>query len=308
MSHVDDGTLHAYLDGELSPAEAHGVDAHLAQCPLCRTRLEDERALIARADELLGLAAPPDQEAPPPPFRPGDLTPPVRLWWRVRLPLAWAATVALALGIGTYLGGRAARSLPQATKPAADTELPQLTAPRLAARAPAVARTAPAPPAPPAQQRVVREPEALRGVLDAAASAPGRKDAALTLDSARALLGTEPLAVPGLPVRAIRHARMIGYSALVIVEQALDSSTTIEVINGRASPMALETVVVPAADQADSSNAVKGAPASRAVAHQADSLATAARKAYAELLLEVRGPLTPDSLAALRRRLEPLRP
>src|SRR5881296_1994858 len=104
MSHVDDGTLHAYLDGELSAAEAQRVDAHLAQCPACRERLDVERALITRAGELLALAAPPDRELPP--FRTGDVKPAPRLWWRVRLPLAWAATVALALGIGRYLGER----------------------------------------------------------------------------------------------------------------------------------------------------------------------------------------------------------
>jgi len=102
MSHVDDGNLHAYLDGELPATEAHDLEAHVAQCRECRVRLDEERALIARADELLGLAAPPDRAMPP--FRPGDREPPVRLWWRVRLPLAWAATVVLALGAGLYLG------------------------------------------------------------------------------------------------------------------------------------------------------------------------------------------------------------
>src|SRR2546430_13864079 len=111
MSHVDDGTLHAYLDGELSPPEAQGVEAHLAQCPGCRGRLEEERALIARAGELLALAAPPDRELPP--WRPGDANPLERLWWQVRLPLAWAATIVLALGIGTYFG-RASNPGPQA--------------------------------------------------------------------------------------------------------------------------------------------------------------------------------------------------
>src|SRR6266481_1796265 len=106
MSHVDDGTLHAYLDGELAPAEAQGVDAHFAQCPACRGRLEEERALITRAGELLALAAPPERELPP--FRAGDVRPLKRLWWQVRLPLAWAATVVLALGIGTYLGSGSA--------------------------------------------------------------------------------------------------------------------------------------------------------------------------------------------------------
>ena len=104
MSHVDEGNLHAYLDGELSPAEASGVDAHVAQCPDCRRRLDEERALIARAAELLSIAAPPDRALPP--FRAGDVKPPARLWWQVRLSLAWAATVVLALGIGGYLGSR----------------------------------------------------------------------------------------------------------------------------------------------------------------------------------------------------------
>src|SRR5438876_1843577 len=102
MSHVDDGTLHAYFDGELSPAEVQGVDAHLAQCPACRGRLDEERALITRAGELLALAAPPERELPP--FRAGHVKPPARAWWQVRQPLAWAATVVVALGIGTYLG------------------------------------------------------------------------------------------------------------------------------------------------------------------------------------------------------------
>src|SRR2546428_7885315 len=104
MSHVDDGTLHAYLDAELSPVQSQDVEAHIAQCPRCRDRLEEERALIARADELLGLAAPPDPATPPVP--PGDPGPPVRLWWRVGLPLAWAAPVGLALGPGASFGAR----------------------------------------------------------------------------------------------------------------------------------------------------------------------------------------------------------
>ena len=65
MSHVDDGMLHAYLDGELAPVDARGVDAHMAQCPDCRRRLDEERALIARAAELLALATPPDRLAGP---------------------------------------------------------------------------------------------------------------------------------------------------------------------------------------------------------------------------------------------------
>ncbi len=100
MSHVDDGTLHEYLDGQLAPGERAQLEAHLASCPACQARLEEERALIARADALLALATPPDRAIPP--FH--QLRHP---WpaWRFRLPAVWAATVLLALGLGWYLGG-----------------------------------------------------------------------------------------------------------------------------------------------------------------------------------------------------------
>jgi anti-sigma factor RsiW len=100
MPHVDDGTLHAYLDGQLAPVERAQVEGHLASCPACRARLDEERALIERADALLALATPPERAVPP--FH--ELRHP-RPAWRFRLPAVWAATVFLALGLGWYLGG-----------------------------------------------------------------------------------------------------------------------------------------------------------------------------------------------------------
>src|SRR6185437_12027972 len=186
MSHVDDGTLHAYLDGELSPAEARGIDAHLAQCPACRGRFDEERALITRAGELLALAAPPDRELPP--FRAGDVRPLKRLWWQVRLPLAWAATVLLALGIGTYVGSgsRALMERPVAgpqgyqSRDSAETDTPaQLMRERSSAE-PHVAKRAagrPATPAPAAREEVdrvapERKPKLAAIPRDTALSAP----------------------------------------------------------------------------------------------------------------------------------------
>jgi putative zinc finger protein len=107
MSHVDDGTLHAYLDGELTPVEQERTDSHLAGCQACRARLEEERSLIERAGRLLSLAAPAERPAPPL----HELRRP-RLGGvaRFRLPLTWAATLALAIGIGWY--ARGFRSVP----------------------------------------------------------------------------------------------------------------------------------------------------------------------------------------------------
>jgi len=145
----------------------------------------------------------------------------------------------------------------------------------------------------------------------------------LTPDSARALLGTHPRVVSGLPIRGIYRARRIGYAAVVVVEQVLDSSRVIKVINAaHPSPLALEAIVVNGAARPDTAHPAERALLGRAAAPSADSAAQArlARKAAArraraaegdrpvDLFLEVRGPLSPDSLAALERRLQPLRP
>src|SRR5437867_2689584 len=187
--------------------EVQGVAAPLAQCPACRGRLADERALIPRAGELLALAAPPDRELPP--FRAGDMKPLTRLWWKVRLPLAWAATVAIALGIGTYLG-RGVEQVPQAPT-ASDTqpaELQALQAPisadtvqresrawlRGAARTPPAAPAAPAPAARretdgfaqerKAQVAVIRRDTALSAATPAPVPAPAPQAAFVMVDGA----------------------------------------------------------------------------------------------------------------------------
>jgi len=112
MSHVDEGALHAYLDGALDEypvAEARRVREHLDACAECAERLAAERRTRERADEILALAAP-RVEAPT--FE--DLrayvrrNQPVTTRVSVRLyRMGWAASVALALGTGWMLRGGA---------------------------------------------------------------------------------------------------------------------------------------------------------------------------------------------------------
>lgn len=52
MQHLEEGTLHALLDGELAGEERATAQAHLADCPACRANLAEARAL---ASEALGL-------------------------------------------------------------------------------------------------------------------------------------------------------------------------------------------------------------------------------------------------------------
>ena len=118
MPHVDEGTLHAYLDGELPSAERKTLETHLAECASCRTQLAEERVLLERASALLEATRP--VERPVPPFEQLRPPPPARALkrsvWRVRTPVAWAASIALALGLGYYLhepGAQPAGSMPE---------------------------------------------------------------------------------------------------------------------------------------------------------------------------------------------------
>jgi hypothetical protein len=54
MSHLDEGTLHALLDGELELAEVREIQTHLSTCAACDSRLQDVKQFLAEADQLVG--------------------------------------------------------------------------------------------------------------------------------------------------------------------------------------------------------------------------------------------------------------
>lgn len=92
MPHLDDGVLNALLDGELTAAEQQEADAHLRTCDACAARLDEFRALMGEADDLITAI-----EVPPLAARPTGGGSPHRFNYR---PLAWAATIVLAVGLG----------------------------------------------------------------------------------------------------------------------------------------------------------------------------------------------------------------
>jgi hypothetical protein len=148
MSHLDEGTLHALLDGELGSTELAEIEAHLAGCSTCTTRLRTAREFLEEADRLVGsvqfgnyataastpasqrpaikpeLAAPLPPTAPSAPARdhhPWDDGSPVllipdnpgssplaRRWPKI---VGWAAVLALAVG-GGYLASNVAKESP----------------------------------------------------------------------------------------------------------------------------------------------------------------------------------------------------
>ena len=335
MSHVDDGALHAYLDGELSPVERERLEAHLADCAPCRARLDEERGLVERASQLLGLASPPERAAPPPLHQ---LRQP-RLMWRLRMPLAWAASVVLAVSLGYYVGGASlGRVAPSDSHDAMVglTRTPPADSPALTP--PAVAfseRSAATPPTgtprhPPAPQPtpdavVAREehlveqraaearPEsaaagqrlielrganALAGTPAEAGRAAARGELAASAwptierESARALLGADPVGVPGLPIREVR--RSPAADGVVLVEQQVDSATVIQLFQRRV--------------EAERQVAREAAPTAPAAKLQVRSYTAKERLArfVGSVRVEIAGPLPADSLSRLLERVKPI--
>lgn len=94
MSHPDEGTWNALLDGEIPSGELAPITAHLATCAACRARLEEARALMGEADQLVSALG--DPAMPPP----AAIVPPTTTRIGVYRQLAWAASVVLAATLG----------------------------------------------------------------------------------------------------------------------------------------------------------------------------------------------------------------
>lgn len=333
MSHVDEGTLHAYLDGELPSSERAALEAHLAQCAACRATLDDERALLERASALLESARP--VERPAPPFAQLRRSPqrPLR---RVRMPVAWAASIMLALGLGYYLrdpGKSASLATPplqpqsavvaedRAASPEAQTPAVERGGAQQERRA-ETRRRAAAPPAPPAAAAgavALKSAPQLRNAAPALEEAPARdaKDSLvlqgvaavrgravttqwpiISRGAAASLLGTDPVGLPGLATRRIR--RSPAPDATVVVEQALDSSTVIQIFQRPANSPLYFVDGTPLQQTERDRAAREAAPA--AAPAPADRLA----RFVGRLRVEIAGPLTPDSLNRLLEQVEPL--
>lgn len=127
MSHVDEGALHAYLDGALDEypvAEASRIREHLDQCAECAERLEAERVVRSEAHAVLALAAPEMDLPSLEELRAYvNRTRPARSVASTRMVrMGWAASVALALGTGYILrDGQLALQSPSSDVSAAPT-------------------------------------------------------------------------------------------------------------------------------------------------------------------------------------------
>ena len=115
MSHVDEGALHAYLDGALEEypsGQARRIRLHLEHCARCDEALVEARKVRDRAERIL---ASPDLSVTPPPFEElrrlarssehRESEPEGRRARPFAHRFGWAASVVLALGVGWILRG-----------------------------------------------------------------------------------------------------------------------------------------------------------------------------------------------------------
>jgi hypothetical protein len=267
MKHVRDGELHAYLDGALDSlpgGRGEDIRAHLSGCAVCRERLEEEERIRADALEIMegAMAAPVEEPpfeeirrmsaAPPAPETPsGDEAAPSGEGrrggsWSVRgLPLAWAATVIVALGVG-WMGGEVWRSLPREGGPPA-TGVPassdeSLPGPRQRPETPAAPETSPpssytAPSGSPGRTVTPETTPAELGSV--AAEEPMTRTRASALDRsalnvvphqprAPVTEGERSLTVPGLEVLSVEWEEWIPGERGLHVRQRLSMGDTLE--------------------------------------------------------------------------------
>ena len=100
MQHLDDGLLHALVDGEVPSTELGPIQAHLDGCAECRIRLDEARSMAGESNALIELIEVPAAREVSPAAAPRSRRPAVT-WLR---PLGLAASLALAVGLG-YAGG-----------------------------------------------------------------------------------------------------------------------------------------------------------------------------------------------------------
>ena len=66
--HVDEGTIHGWLDGQLDDEQSARLQAHIARCGACAAHVAEARGLIAGASRVVGML----DEVPSPTVRPAS--------------------------------------------------------------------------------------------------------------------------------------------------------------------------------------------------------------------------------------------
>lgn len=111
MQHLDEGTIHAWIDGELSPEQGGEIAAHVAECPECAAMVAEARGLVAASTRILtALDDVPGGVIPSLPDIAPAQTQAVRRRWYQRTDVRAAAALLLVAGTSLVVVQRGADS------------------------------------------------------------------------------------------------------------------------------------------------------------------------------------------------------
>ena len=114
MNHLDEGTIHAWLDGALSATQSAEVDAHVKSCAECSAAVAEARGLIAASSRILTAL-----DDVPPNVIPKPVVAPVRRRWGAAPWISGLAAAAIIVALWRTGG------VEQPTK-GAEIEIPEL--------------------------------------------------------------------------------------------------------------------------------------------------------------------------------------
>lgn len=138
--HPEAGTLHAYIDGELSAAEAAALELHVGECSLCAAALAEARGFVAAASRVITTldAAPASAAKPVAPVAGVPAAPSKRVVRPIfRVPYARAAALLLLVGGTAFVVDRTGAFARGGSTPAESLTSDAATGSDLAATAPA---------------------------------------------------------------------------------------------------------------------------------------------------------------------------
>lgn len=327
MSHLDEGTLHALLDGELDLTEVSEVQSHLGTCVACGSRLQEVKQFLAEADRLVGTLEIPAGAAPasPPPRHSAPTRRPLRepdswdetpvlllpdnaealarrrRWFRA---FRWAAMIAVVVGGGRLLLGviGSHSSLPHARDiTSATPTVPPAVASREETGQPAQplasARTKPA--RTPTQNRApasktVQEPKL--GAADALADTGGES---LDTGTAGALADSSPADLQSLAAGAV--AESASTDSITRDSAARDTASAAEA--PRQDDLATRRAAAEALAELDRERRRERAAAATAAIRPPASSARADSPAAAVQALPAPVPRTPEQRAQVYLRI-----
>lgn len=128
MQHLDEGTIHAWLDGALGASEASAAEAHVQTCGSCAQAVAEARGLVAASSRILAALddVPIVRESARKPLHIPAARPRSGWWWH-RAGVGYAAAATALLAVGTTMLLRSVSpdaAMDRAASPAGQTMAP----------------------------------------------------------------------------------------------------------------------------------------------------------------------------------------